>query len=88
MQINILDARNRLSRLLKSVHAGQEVIIANRGEPVAKLVAVAAKTPAEAQTGNSLALVDWLQSNPLPPGHRRSHEAIEATLREERGAWD
>jgi prevent-host-death family protein len=88
MQINILEAKNRLSRLIKSVQSGEEVIIANRGEPVAKLVAVVPRVPAETQTGSAGALLDWLQSNPLPPERRRSHDAIEATLREERGAWD
>ena len=38
MQVNVLEAKNRLSRLLKSVQAGEEVVIANRGVPVARLV--------------------------------------------------
>jgi prevent-host-death family protein len=38
MQVNILEAKNRLSELVRTAAAGEEVIIANRGKPVAKLV--------------------------------------------------
>ena len=38
MQVNILEARNQLSRLIKAALAGEEVIIANRGEPVVRIV--------------------------------------------------
>ena len=38
MQVNILEAKNRLSELVKAAASGEEVIIANRGKPVAKLV--------------------------------------------------
>ena len=38
MQVNILEAKNRLSELVRSAAAGKEVIIANRGKPVARLV--------------------------------------------------
>jgi prevent-host-death family protein len=38
VQVNILEAKNRLSELVKSAAAGEEVIIANRGKPVARLV--------------------------------------------------
>ena len=58
MQVNILEARNRLSQLIKAARAGEEVVIANRGEPVARLVparvaeaaAVTAVTSADAAT--------------------------------------
>jgi prevent-host-death family protein len=38
--VNIYDAKMQLSKLLKVVEKGGEVIIANRGKPVAKLVPV------------------------------------------------
>jgi prevent-host-death family protein len=38
MQINMLDAKNQLSKLVKSALAGEEVIIASNGEPQVKLV--------------------------------------------------
>ncbi|HEY6393213.1 MAG TPA: type II toxin-antitoxin system prevent-host-death family antitoxin [Bryobacteraceae bacterium] len=36
-RVNIHEAKTQLSRLLKQVEAGQEVIIAKSGRPVAKL---------------------------------------------------
>ena len=37
--VNVHQARTRLSRLLAQVEAGEEVVIARRGAPVARLVA-------------------------------------------------
>ena len=36
--VNIHDAKTQFSRLLKRVAAGQEVVIARAGEPVARLI--------------------------------------------------
>ncbi len=38
MLVNVHDAKTRLSQRLQAVEQGQEVIIARRGEPVARLV--------------------------------------------------
>jgi len=38
--INIHEAKTHLSRLVEDVAAGQEIIIAKHGRPVAKLVAI------------------------------------------------
>ncbi len=38
MQVSIVDAKNRLSELIKSAQAGEDVVIANRGKPVVRLV--------------------------------------------------
>lgn len=38
--INIHEAKTHLSRLVEEVVAGQEIIIAKHGRPVAKLVAI------------------------------------------------
>ncbi|MEL6339344.1 MAG: type II toxin-antitoxin system Phd/YefM family antitoxin [Myxococcota bacterium] len=38
MQVNIHQAKTQLSQLLARVEAGEEVVIARAGEPVAKLV--------------------------------------------------
>ncbi|MDO9224887.1 MAG: type II toxin-antitoxin system prevent-host-death family antitoxin [Pseudomonadota bacterium] len=40
MQVNMLEAKNQLSRLVKAAQAGEEVIIANHGVPAVRLVAV------------------------------------------------
>jgi len=44
MQVNVREAKTHLSRLLKRVAAGDEVIIARAGVPIAKLVAIEART--------------------------------------------
>jgi prevent-host-death family protein len=41
--VNTHQAKTQLSRLLRRVAAGEEIIIANRGVPVARLVAVEAQ---------------------------------------------
>ncbi|ANM30572.1 hypothetical protein ABI59_14795 [Acidobacteria bacterium Mor1] len=38
MQVNIHEAKTQLSRLLERVDAGEEVVIARAGKPVARLV--------------------------------------------------
>lgn len=38
MQVNMLEAKNRLSSLIAAVEQGEEVLIARNGVPVAKLV--------------------------------------------------
>lgn len=37
--VNVHEAKTQLSRLLAQAEAGEEVVIARRGEPVARLVA-------------------------------------------------
>ena len=41
--INIHDAKTNLSRLLEKVAAGEEIIIAKAGKPIARLVPLAGK---------------------------------------------
>lgn len=38
MQVNMLEAKTQLSRLVEAVLRGEEVVIANRGKPVVRLV--------------------------------------------------
>ena len=45
-KVNVHEAKTRFSRLLRRVAAGEEITIANRGVPVARLVPV----PAEENT--------------------------------------
>ncbi len=40
LQVNVHEAKSTLSALLKRAESGDEVIIARRGQPVAKLVPV------------------------------------------------
>lgn len=83
MQVNVLEAKNRLSQLIKSAQAGDQVIIANRGAPVAQLIPIqAAAQPLDRNFSK------WLASNPLPVHAQRSAQEIDAAIAEERAAWD
>jgi prevent-host-death family protein len=87
MQINILEAKNRLSELVRAAQAGEEIIIANRGRPVARLVSIEEEIP-DAPKGSGRAILDWLNSHPLPERARRSAEEIDAGIEEERHGWE
>ena len=41
MKVNMLQAKNQLSRLVKHALAGEDVVIASNGEPMVRLVPVA-----------------------------------------------
>ena len=43
--INVYEAKTHLSRLLDRVAAGEEVVIARAGKPIARLVPIAAQAP-------------------------------------------
>ncbi len=88
MQVNILEAKNRLSELIKSACAGEDVVIANRGKPVARLAPIG-KGPTDAGSkGSGRALMDWIAAHPLPPYARRTAEEIDAAIEAERTSWD
>jgi prevent-host-death family protein len=40
VQVNILEAKNQLSKLVKAAAAGREIVIARNGKPMAKLVPI------------------------------------------------
>lgn len=88
MQVNILDAKNRLSQLIKATQTGEEVIIANRGQPVARLLPIEAPHQASALPGSPAAILDWLEHHPLPPYARRSAQNIDDSICQERDSWD
>lgn len=88
MQVNILEAKNRLSQLIKAARAGEEVVIANRGEPVVRLIPAGPAPAARADAGNARAILDWLDSHPLPAYAQRPAEEIDAAIRLERSSWD
>jgi prevent-host-death family protein len=43
--VNVHEAKTQLSRLLEAVEAGEEVVIARAGRPVARLVGMAPAAP-------------------------------------------
>ncbi len=83
MQVNVLDARNQLSQLIRLAQAGDEVIIANRGAPVAQLIPINAPAPSLDRN-----FLKWLASNPLPAHAQRTAQELDAAIAEERAAWD
>lgn len=51
-QVNIHEAKTHLSRLIAEVEAGQEVIVARDGVPVARLVPFPRVTPRRLRVGD------------------------------------
>lgn len=91
MQVNILEAKNRLSELIRCVQAGEDVVIANRGKPVARLVAEGGRSlagPTGSSGSSGQTIIDWLAAHPLPAYAQRSAAEIDASIEEERNAWD
>ena len=88
MQINVLEAKTHLSKILRQVQTGEDVVIAHRGMPVARLVRVGSATAAHPASEASDGIVSWLRAHPLPAHAARSPQAIDASLRDEAAAWD
>ena len=87
MQVSISDAKNRLSQLIKSVQAGEEVIIANRGKPIVRLVP-AHTTRNVSGIGSGKSILGRFERHPLPGYARRSAKEIDVSLEEESHSWD
>ena len=86
MQISVREAKARLSHLIRVARAGEEVVIANRGEPVARLVPVHGISAANEDVGSAKALLGWLRHHPLPAYARRSADEIDAAIQDERAS--
>jgi len=68
IEVNIHEAKTHLSKLLQRVAAGEEVTIANRGTPVARLVPAARpKTPRFLGADRGRFTVPEDFDAPLPP---------------------
>lgn len=78
---NVLDARNRLSRLIAEAEAGGEVVLMRRGRPVARIVS----DVGEPMTARALA--ELLSSAPMPPRLLASEASLEERIEENREAW-
>ena len=86
MIVNIFEARNKLSGLIRAARAGEEVVIANRGKPVARLVPV--EEEHAGGSGDVDEILAWHDANPLPAHMGRTKEEIDAYLEAERASWD
>lgn len=83
MQVNILEAKNRLSQIIKSVLAGENVVIANRGKPVVKLVPIHNGD----EKRHPVTLSQWLAENPLPDYLREPDSEIDESIQNQRESW-
>jgi prevent-host-death family protein len=78
MQWNMLEAKNQLSKLVQAALAGEDVVIANKGVPVVRLVKIGTQGQARkpgAWSGLPTAPDDWDSS--------ATNAAIAAALTEE-----
>lgn len=66
-QVNVHQAKTQLSKLLRRVAAGEEISIANRGVPVARLVPVPAgdRKRSQGAYGDTIKIADDFDA-PLP----------------------
>ncbi len=64
--VNVHQAKTELSRLLAWVEAGEEVVIARRGEPVARLVACKARVKRQPDILKGKLVVPDAFFDPLP----------------------
>ena len=65
--VNVHQAKTELSRLLEAVEAGEEVIIARAGVPVARLVPVRADERVPGRLAGVVRIREDFDA-PLPPG--------------------
>ncbi len=68
-QVNLYEAKTHLSQLVKEAAAGREIIIANAGEPMARLMPLATKSKVEREPGRLKGQI-WIAADfddPLPP---------------------
>ena len=72
--VSVREARNCLSRLLEQVEAGEDVIIARRGEPVARLVPF--NSPGQRKFGamKDRIVIDDSFHDPLPEDELKAWE--------------
>ncbi len=83
-KVNILEARNNLSKLVSAAGKGEDVVIANRGKPVARLVAADDATPDH----TAARAADWLTNNPVPQRAARSSAELDRQIASEREGWE
>ncbi|MCU1478959.1 MAG: type toxin-antitoxin system prevent-host-death family antitoxin [Subtercola sp.] len=82
--VNVLDARNSLSKLVTAASEGEDIVISKRGRPLVRLVPVADES--SRFTGEQAAR--WLTTHPAPAYSSRSTDELDAQIAEERAAWE
>lgn len=82
--VNVLDARNSLSKLVSAASGGEDIVISRRGRPLVRLVPVV--DDAARHTGARAA--EWLTRNPPPGYSSRSTAELDQQIIEERSGWE
>ena len=72
--VNVHQAKTSLSRLLAQVEAGEEVVIARRGEPVARLVRCKPRSKRQFGAMKGQIVIDDSFFDPLPEEELRAWE--------------
>ena len=72
--VNVHEAKTQLSKLLAQVEAGDEVVIARRGEPVARLVRCKPKGKRQFGAMKGQVIIDDSFFDPLPEEELRAWE--------------
>ncbi|MDE0389006.1 MAG: type II toxin-antitoxin system prevent-host-death family antitoxin [Rhodospirillales bacterium] len=72
--VNVHEAKTQLSRLLARVESGEEVVIARRGEPVARLVACKPRGKRRPDVLKGKAVITDEFFDPLPEDELRAWE--------------
>ena len=72
--VNVHQAKTRLSKLLAQVEAGEEVVIARRGEPVARLVRCKPRGKRQFGAMKGQVVIDDSFFDPLPEEELRAWE--------------
>jgi prevent-host-death family protein len=81
VQVNVYEAKTHLSRLLRRVRAGEDVIIADAGRPVARLVPIVAEGPRPLGGDEGVWIADDFDA-PLPAAMSKDfHGGESLTLR-------
>ncbi len=75
MEVGVHQAKTHLSKLLKRVAAGEEVVITRSGEPVARLVPIADMRPRRLGIDRGVFSVPDDFDDPLPDEVLRSFES-------------
>jgi prevent-host-death family protein len=79
-QVSVREARDKLSQLIKDAQAGEDVVIASHGRPVARIV------PIRSIEGPDL--VRWIRKNQIPADVARTKEEVDRYLEAERASWE
>jgi prevent-host-death family protein len=75
--VSVLEAKNQLSKLIRAVRAGDDIIIANRGTPVARLTGVDSDI-AGSSRGTATAILQQIR---VAPRHRSSRQVDQTIAR-------